>query len=168
MLATSALYHRPTWSPAARARLRKADHAAIFVLIAGTYAPLALLAPLPPGVGGRLLARVGAGAAAGIVAAFAFPHVKPLAAAIYVALGWAAAPDAAALAAALPPGAGALSVGGGIVYTVGALCYAARWPNPKPATFGYHEVFHALVVLAAGLHFAAVQMVAHAHKAGKA
>jgi hemolysin III len=117
-------------------------------------------------VGDRLLLRVGAGAAAGVVASFAFPHIKPLAAAIYVALGWAAAPDARALTAALPPGAGALIVGGGVVYTVGALTYALKWPNPRPRTFGYHEVFHALVVLAAGLHFAAVHMVAHAHRAG--
>ena len=114
------------------------------------------------GVGARLLTRVGAGAAAGVAAALAVPHVKPLAAALYIALGWAAAPDAAALAASLPPGAGPLILAGGVVYTLGGVCYAARWPNPRPASFGYHEVFHALVVAAAGLHFAAVHIVAHA------
>lgn len=142
------------------------DHAAIFVLIFGTYVPLALLTPLPPGVGARLVTRVGAGAAAGVAAALAVPHVKPLAAALYVALGWAGAADAAALAAAMPAGAGPLILAGGITYTLGAITYAARWPNPAPRTFGYHEVFHAAVVVAAALHFAAVHLVAHSAAAG--
>ena len=99
---------------------------------------------------------------AGAAAALFFPPIKPLAAALYVALGWAAGPDAFTLAAALPPGAGPLILGGGVLYTLGALTYALRWPNPFPATFGYHEVFHAAVVAAAALHFAAVHIVAHA------
>lgn len=140
LLATSATYHVPNWSQAARDRLKRADHAAIYLLIAGTYAPLCLLAPLPAGVGARLLSRVAAGAGAGVAQSLLWPKApRPVAVALYVALGWAAAPDARALAASLPPLAGPLILAGGVCYTVGALCYAARWPDPAPSTFGYHE-----------------------------
>jgi hemolysin III len=108
--------------------------------------------------------RVGAGAAAGVAQSMLIPHNKPLSAAVCVAVGAAIAPDFGMVAAALPPGAGGLIVAGGVAYAVGALTYALRWPNPFPLSFGYHEVFHALVVLAGGLHFAAVHIVAHAVK----
>ena len=119
---------------------QRADHAAIYLLIAGTYAPLCLLAPLPEGAGARLLSRVAAGAGAGVAQSLLWPKApRPVAVGLYVALGWAAIPHAKVLAAALPPLAGPLILGGGICYTVGALCYAARWPDPAPTTFGYHE-----------------------------
>jgi hemolysin III len=86
------------------------------------------------------MTRVAVGAAAGVAQSLLWPRApRYVAVALYVALGWAAAPDAGALAAALPPLAGPLVLGGGVCYTVGALCYAARWPDPAPSTFGYHE-----------------------------
>lgn len=129
----------------------------------GTHVPLCLIA-LPPAPARRLLTRVGAGAAAGIVQSLLIPHNKPLSAAVCVAVGAAIAPDFRMVAAALPPGAGALIVAGGVAYAAGAAVYAARRPDPFPLSFGYHEVFHALVVLAGGLHFAAVHIVAHAKR----
>ncbi len=140
MLTVSATYHVPDWSQKARDRLKRADHAAIYLLIAGTYAPLCLLAPLPAGSGSRLLSRVATGAGAGVAQSLLWPKApRPIAVALYVALGWAVIPDAKALAASLPPLAGPLVLAGGVCYTVGALCYAARWPDPAPSTFGYHE-----------------------------
>jgi hemolysin III len=160
--ATSALYHMPTWSVAARARLRRADHSAIYLLIAGTYTPLCVMA-LDRGDAARLLARVWGGAAAGVAAAAApGPAPKWLMAALYVALGWAALPYASQMRGALGPAGAALVLAGGLVYTGGALVYAARRPDPWPRTFGYHEIFHAMVVAAALLHFAAVWLVVDA------
>ena len=120
--------------------MKRADQAVIYLLIAGTYAPLCLLASLPTGVGARLLSRFAAGAGAGVAQSLLWPKApRPVAVALYVALGWAAAPDARALAASLPPLAGPLILAGGVCYTAGALCYAARWPDPAPSTLGYHE-----------------------------
>ncbi len=156
LLATSALYHRPTWSPVARQRMRRLDHSAIFFLIAGTYTPVCLLA-LPPELGERLLTFMWLGAAAGVLQSLLWPGApKPLKAAAYVALGWAVAAKWSLIGAALGPTAMALLVAGGVLYTVGALIYALRRPDPWPAVFGYHELFHALVVAAAALHFVVV------------
>src|SRR6266702_3727232 len=114
LFAVSAVYHRPTWKPRARALLRRFDHSAIFLLIAGTYTPFCLL------LGGRagllLLAAAWSGAALGVAQLFA----------------------------------------GGLAYTAGAIVYAMRRPDPAPRVFGYHEVFHALVIAAAVCHYAVV------------
>ncbi len=149
----SALYHRPTWNARARLLMRRLDHSAIFLLIAGTYTPFCLL--LPPASGVPLLAIAWVGAAAGVLQSILWVRApKPLVAAVYVLLGWAVVPVVPALRAALGGSAIALLLAGGAAYTLGALVYAARRPDPFPRVFGYHEVFHALVVAAAACHFA--------------
>ncbi len=151
----SALYHRRNWPPRARAWMRRLDHSAIFLLVAGTYTPLCLL--LPPSSGLPLLALVWGGAALGIVQSVLWIHApKPLVAAIYVALGWAVLPVLPTLRAVLGTPALALLGAGGAAYTLGAVIYAARRPDPFPRVFGYHEVFHALVIGAAACHLAVV------------
>jgi hemolysin III len=155
LFAVSATYHRRTWAPRARLLMRRLDHSAIFVLIAGTYTPFCLL--LPPASGVRLLAIVWGGAAAGVAQAILWPRApKPLVAAVYVLLGWVVVPVLPTLRAAIGGGAIALLLAGGAAYTLGAVVYALRRPDPFPRVFGYHEVFHALVVFAAACHFAVV------------
>jgi hemolysin III len=151
----SALYHRPRWGTRARMLMRRLDHAAIFLLIAGTYTPVCLLLPVE---GGRvLLALVWAGALAGMIFSVAWPMApKWLLAVLGVALGWAIVPMLPALGAALGTGGLALLLAGGVAYTAGALVYATRRPDPLPRVFGYHEVFHALVIVAAVCHYVAV------------
>jgi hemolysin III len=153
LFVVSAAYHRRTWAPRARLLMRRLDHSAIFVLIAGTYTPFCLLLPAASGL--RLLAIVWAGAVAGVVQSVVWPRApKQLVAAVYVLLGWVVVPVLPALHDALGSGAIALLLAGGAAYTVGAAVYALRRPDPFPRVFGYHEVFHALVVVAAICHFA--------------
>ncbi|KAL4429038.1 hypothetical protein ABPG77_006077 [Micractinium sp. CCAP 211/92] len=159
MFGVSASYHRPTWAPAQRALWRRLDHAAIFLLIAGTNTPLALIA-LEPAQSTRLLSLVWSGATAGILQCLFFAHApKALAAVLYVALGWMALPFVDDFTAVLPSLDVGLIVTGGVIYSLGALIYALKRPNPVPHVFGYHELFHTFVTLAALLHFAAVQRV---------
>jgi hemolysin III len=158
---TSALYHRPNWPPRARLFMRRLDHSAIFLLIAGTYTPFCLL--LPPATGRTLLVVAWSGAALGIVRAVVWPRApKVLAAAIYVLLGWIVVPVLPALGGILGRLPIALLAAGGIVYSLGAVVYAAKRPDPFPAVLGYHEVFHAMVVVAAALHFAVVALAVRA------
>jgi len=153
LFAISATYHRPTWSPRARARMRRLDHSAIFLLIAGTYTPLCLL--LGGRRGGTLLAVVWIGAAAGIAKSVLWVRPpKPILAAMYVALGWVVLPVLPAVRGAVGTTGLILLGAGGAAYTAGALVYATRRPDPWPRVFGYHEVFHALVIVAAACHFA--------------
>jgi hemolysin III len=156
LFTVSALYHRITWSAESRRRLRRLDHAMIFVLIAGTYTPFAALV-LSPQIGMEVLIVIWIAALTGVVMQLAW-HSGPrwLMAAQCVAIGWialVALPDLYRAAGAVPV---ALLVGGGALYTLGALAYVRQRPNPVPAIFGYHEVFHALVVGAALLHFVAI------------
>jgi hemolysin III len=158
LFSISALYHRPRWSRRLYVIMRRLDHAAIFVLIAGTYTPVCLLVPAAGGL--KLLAVVWAGAIAGVIFSVVLPHApKALFASLYVALGWAAIPVMPAIAKALGPIGIALLTGGGVVYSVGAIIYAMRRPDPFPTVFGYHEVFHLLVIIAAAFHYAAVMGV---------
>ncbi len=151
----SALYHRRDWQPRARAWMRRLDHSAIFVLVAGTYTPMCLLLPRATGV--PLLAVVWGGAGLGVVQSILWVRApKPIVAAIYVALGWAILPVFPALRAALGPLALALLGVGGAAYTLGAVIYAVGRPDPFPRVFGYHEVFHVLVIGAAACHFAVI------------
>ncbi|HZZ84734.1 MAG TPA: hemolysin III family protein [Anaeromyxobacteraceae bacterium] len=155
MFGTSALYHRPTWAPGPRLWLRRLDHSAIFVLIAGTYTPFCLL------LGGRrglvLLAIAWGGALLGILRAMFWPRApRALAVALYLALGWVIVPVLPQLYGIVGGGGVALLAAGGLLYTVGALIYATRRPDPFPRIFGYHEVFHALVIAAAACHYAVV------------
>jgi hemolysin III len=155
LFAVSALYHRPTWAPPARALLRRLDHSAIFLLIAGTYTPLCLL--LGDRRGTVLLAVAWTGAVLGMLQSVLWVRApKPLVAAIAVALGWVVLPIITRIRGAVGAGGVALLLAGGVVYSFGAVVYATRRPDPSPRVFGYHEVFHALVIVAAALHLAVV------------
>jgi hemolysin III len=157
LFGTSALYHRVNWTrPEIRRWMRRLDHSMIFVLIAGTYTPFAVLV-LSGALADVILVVVWAGALAGsIVEMIWIEAPKWVTALIYMSLGWvgiAAFPgllEHAGLAAVCLIGAG------GLIYTAGAIVYATGRPDPDPAVFGYHEVFHVLVIAAAALHFAAV------------
>ena len=156
MFGVSALYHRVTWRPGPRRWMRRLDHAAIYLLIAGTYTPFGLLA-LSGAWRWTLLPIVWGGALAAIVLKVAWVDApKWVAAAIAVALGWVgvvALPqlwDHAGVAGLL------LLAAGGVLYTGGAVVYARGRPDPYPAVFGYHELFHALVIAAAACQYAAV------------
>jgi len=159
LLGTSAFYHRATWTPAARAIMRRLDHSAIFILIAGTYTPICLLV-LDGGEGATLLRFVWVGAGLGVAQSIFWPSApKPLVAVLCVALGWGAVWAWASLSARLSLRVLLFILMGGILYTLGAVAYSARRPDPWPEDFGYHEVFHALVLAAAALHFAAVAQI---------
>lgn len=155
LLGVSALYHRPTWSAPVRAWLRRVDHSAIFVLIAGTYTPLALTLPAP--LARRMLTVAWVGAAIGVVRALFFPRARRwVVALLALSLGWASAAYLPAVHATAGRSVTMLLALGGGLYSLGAVAYALRRPDPWPRVFGYHEVFHALVVLAAACHFAAI------------
>jgi hemolysin III len=159
MLGASALYHRVTWSASLRPWLRRLDHAGIFGLIAGTYTPFGLLV-LQGAWQISILAIVWSGALAAILLKFVWVAApRWLAAAIGLALGWigvAIFPQIVARAGLL---ASLLVFAGGLCYTVGALVYAWRKPDPRPAIFGYHELFHAFVLAAVGFQYAAVALL---------
>jgi len=153
MFGISAIYHRPQWSPGYRAWLKRLDHAAIFFLIAGTGTPISWLA-LEPAAGAKLLTLVWITAGVGICQALFWTKApKWVSIGLYIACGWMAAPYIPEIGAALGKGSVWLLLAGGILYTVGALVYAFKRPNPMPRVFGYHEVFHLLVIFAAVLHF---------------
>jgi hemolysin III len=157
LFGTSALYHRVNWrTTGARRWMRRLDHSAIFLLIAGSYTPFALLV-VDGALADAILLVVWAGAAGGIVLKLVWIDApKWLVALIYVALGWvavAAGPDLVSELGWLPASMVAL---GGLLYTAGAVVYATQRPDPVPAVFGYHEVFHLLVIAAAGLQYAVV------------
>ena len=157
LFGVSALYHRPFWPEPARSWLRRVDHSAIFVLIAGTSTPLALTLPAP--LGARMLAVAWAGAALGIARALFFPRARRWVVVLMaVALGWSAAAYLPALMAMNGRTVILLLALGGGLYSLGGLAYALKRPNPWPRVFGYHEVFHALVVIAAFCHFAAIAL----------
>ena len=156
LLGTSALYHRRDWTVRARMWMRRLDHSMIFVLIAGTYTPFALLV-LHGGLAQTILIVVWAGALGGIVLNLFWVRApKWLTAGVYIALGWVAVAAMPQMTRAIGVVGVGLIVFGGVLYTAGAVIYAMRRPNPVPGVFGYHEVFHALVVAAAAAHFAAV------------
>lgn len=160
MLGVSALYHRPTWSPRPRRWLRRLDHAAIFVLVAGTYTPFALLVPEQ---GRAMLALAWGGGLLGVAQSlFWVKAPRAVVAMLYVALGWAVVVFWPALHDALGPAGLFGLVVGGVLYSIGAIVYAARRPDPAPAVFGYHEIFHAFVVAAAICHFSVVVAVVRA------
>jgi len=161
LFGVSALYHRPTWSTRARRIIYRIDHSAIFVLIAGTYTPLCLL--LGPGRGYALLAAVWAGAAIGVAISVAWVTApKRLMAGIYVLHGWLVLPAIPALRIAVGDRGLMLLMAGGAAYTAGAIVYAFRRPDPFPTVFGFHEIFHLLVVAAATCHFVLVEGVIRA------
>lgn len=151
----SALYHRPTWRPAARARLARLDHAGIFLLIAGTYTPFGLLV-MSSGWAVPMLSLAWSGALAAILLKLFWVRApKLLSAALALALGWLGAVAFSQLLKLQLPGV-LLVVAGGLLYTLGALVYARRRPDPLPHVFGYHELFHVLTVAAVGCQYASI------------
>jgi hemolysin III len=155
----SATYHRFRWRPEVSAWLRRADHASIFVLVGGTYTPLALLR-LGDGEGVRLLVAVWTGAALGVLVSLFWPSApRALNAAIAVAVGWTIAPFLGEVRRSLAAFQLWLLVAGGVAYTLGAIVYALRRPDPLPRVFGFHEVFHALTLLGAFLHLVAIASI---------
>jgi hemolysin III len=152
----SALYHRVTWTPRVRLWMRRVDHAGVYLLIAGTYTPVSLLA-LTGNWRVVMLTIVWVGAIAAIVLKFVWVAApKWLAAGIGIALGWVAVVALPQLIDHLDPAAVILLVVGGLTYTAGAVVYARRRPDPVPSVFGYHELFHALVIVAVACQYAAV------------
>jgi len=161
LFGVSALYHVHDWKrPSARRWMRRLDHTMIFFLIAGTVTPFALLVLEPP-LSTALLIAVWAGALAGtIVELLWVDHPKWVAAIVYIAVGMIGAIGFPAIVAEAGITAGLLIAGGGALYATGAIIYAAQRPDPRPAVFGYHEIFHVLVIAAAATHFAAVAFFA--------
>ena len=159
LFGNSALYHRFNWSPGVKLLLKRIDHANIFLLIAGTYTPLAILA-LPPEQGVPLLVAVWAGAVLGIgFRVFWIGAPRWLYVALYIALGWAAVAYIVPLFQANELMM-LLVVIGGLLYTGGAVVYALKRPNPWPGHFGFHEIFHACTVLAFMCHWTATLLIA--------
>ena len=157
LLGTSALYHRVNWRrPGTRMWMRRLDHSMIFLLIAGTVTPFALLV-VPGALGTALLIAVWAGAAAGIAVELLWTSSpKWVSVVVYLIVGWIGALAFPSIVANAGLGAGALIAAGGVLYTIGAVIYALQRPDPRPSVFGYHEIFHVLVVAAVCLQYAVV------------
>ncbi len=156
LFGSSAAYHRLAQSPRARVVMQRVDHSMIYLLIAGTYVPLCLVA-MPPSWGIPMLAIIGVMAIAGVVMKILlFDRAQWISAALYLVMGWTAIIAAPVLVDHLTGTQLALIVAGGVAYTAGFPVLFTRRPNPWPTTFGYHEIWHLFVVVAAGLHFAAV------------
>ncbi|WP_231999219.1 hemolysin III family protein [Mycobacterium sp. 1081908.1] len=157
MFAVSAVYHRVDWESAVRRNwMRRLDHSMIFVLIAGTYTPFARLA-MPRGTGYVVLAIVWGGAMAGIALTLFWPTApRWVGVALYLLLGWVAVAYTGLILHNAGTAATVLLVVGGALYSVGALFYGMRWPDPWPTTFGYHEVFHTCTAVAAICQYIAI------------
>jgi len=156
LFGVSALYHRRVWSPRGYIIMRRLDHSMIFIFIAGTYTPFSVLL-LPRATATVILCIVWGGALAGVAVGLIWPHApRWVSAPLYLALGWVAVvvlPDYLRFGGVTVL---ALLIAGGLAYTVGALFYALRRPNPWPRTFGHHEFFHACTLVAAITHHIAV------------
>jgi hemolysin III len=150
---TSASYHIAPWSDRLRAVMKRADHAMIFVLIAGTYTPLCLVV-LSTAWGISILSLVWTLAGLGVLLVIAWPSApRWVTVAPYLAVGWVGVLPISQVLTNMPPLAITMLAAGGALYTVGAVVYARRKPNPFPRVFGFHEVFHTFVVAGTALHF---------------
>ena len=156
LFGVSALYHRRRWSPRGWKLMKRADHSMIFIFIAGTYTPFSLLA-VPEPTGWWLLGAVWTGALLGVALKMVWPHApRWLGVPIYLALGWAAVFVLVDILTLVGVTVLVLMAVGGLLYSAGAIAYASKRPNPWPGTFGYHEVFHAMTIVAAACHYVAV------------
>jgi hemolysin III len=159
LFGVSGIYHRRRWTPSVRRRLKRLDHAMIFLMIAGTYTPVCLSA-LGGTMGAVLLIAIWTGAIAGVVlAATAIAERRVFGISLYIALGWLAAVALPQLARRLGTMDLVLLLVGGVLYTAGAIFLATRWPDPSPRVFGYHEVWHVMVVAAVLCHYLVVRSV---------
>jgi hemolysin III len=160
MFSVSATYHRVQWrSPTIQSWVMRADHSLIFIFIAGSYTPIALLA-MPPRTGTQVLIAVCIGAAAGVAFKMLWPSApRWLGVLLYLLLGWAAIWFTGTLLDSAGVAVVALLAAEGVLYNIGAIFYGLCWPNPWPLTFGYHEFFHAFTAAAAICHYIAIWLV---------
>lgn len=156
LLGTSALYHRVTWSPTWYPRIRRLDHAMIFVLIMGTCTPIFMIPLRDRGLEGMFIATYAVAATGMGITVFWTRAPKWIRAGVYLAAGWITLPLMGDFADVLGTGGMTMLLLGGALYTIGAVIYALQRPNPRPGIFGYHEVFHALVIAAVSVHFAMI------------
>ncbi len=162
LFVVSATFHRREWGPRAAGVLRRLDHASIFLVIAGTYTPFAVLL-LPPGTARTLLAVVWGGAVLGVLFRVLWLRApRWVYTPAYLVLGWAALAVLPEFVRGGRPVVLTLVVTGGVLYTIGAVVYGVRRPNPSPRWFGFHEVFHAFTVAAFGVHAAGVALALQA------
>ena len=160
LFGTSAVYHRGNWSSKVATILRRIDHSNIFLIIAGTYTPLAVML-LPANEAKQLLLIVWSGAIVGLAMRVLWINApRWLYVPIYLALGWVAVWYLKDFYGAGGAAIVWLVIAGGIAYTLGALVYALKWPDPSPKWFGFHEIFHALTVAGFSCHFIAIMMAA--------
>ena len=161
LFGTSALLHRGSWSEQVEVLIRRIDHSNIYLIIAGSYTPFAVLA-LREQQGRLLLSIVWTGAAAGVLARVFFTSApRWFTTSLYVLIGWVALFFLPSLIVGAGVPAVLLIVLGGVLYTVGAVVYATKRPNPSPRWLGFHEVFHAFTVAAFVAHYIAVWIVVH-------
>jgi hemolysin III len=157
----SALYHRPTWKPEQRIWMKRLDHAAIYLLIAGTTTPICVLS-LPGAAGVNLLRLVWLSAIFGIFQSlFWVKAPKWVSAGLYITVGCLAVPFIPEFSSTLSVVNLVFLILGGVVYIIGAVIYALKKPNPLPKYFGYHEIFHLLVIIAAFFHFLIIASLIH-------
>jgi hemolysin III len=162
LFAVSSTYHLRVWTAAGRRRMRRLDHGTIYVMIAGCYTPLCLLA-LRGATGGALLVAAWAGAAIGVGFAITGLAEKPyFGLTCYIAMGWLLVIALPGLTHQLTPTHLGLLLAGGLAYTVGAVVLGLNRPNPFPLTFGYHEIWHVLVIVACACHYVTIYSVVHA------
>ena len=159
LFGVSALYHRVPWSPRVRRAMQRLDHAVIFLAIGGTYTPVALFA-LSPWAAKLVLALVWGGTAVGVFMRVRFTDARKAVVALpYLVVGWCLMAVVADAWHHLGVAGFLLLLVGGLAYTAGALVFAFQRPDPWPATFGFHEVFHVLTVAGAALHYVAIAFV---------
>jgi hemolysin III len=162
LFGTSAAYHRGRWSPRVRSVMQRLDHAMIFVLIAGTYTPLTLLA-LRPGWGITLLAIVWTCAAVGVTLTIvSWNWTDRHAGVLYVGFGWLAVVALPVIVHSLTAPELILMATGGVLYTLGAIAFGREWPSLRPRTFGYHEAWHVMTVAAAACHYTMILLLIRA------
>ena len=160
MFGVSATLHRRDWGPPLYGWLRRADHAMISACIAGTYTPFCLLG-MPSPAGPRLLALSWGAASLGILRAALWPHApRWITSVVFILVGWVVVAYGAEVRAALDPIEFALLIAGGVWFTAGAMVYLFRRPDPWPRVFGFHEVFHVMIILGCTCHFIAVARMA--------
>ena len=161
LFGTSAAYHRGNWSPRVRSSLQRADHAMIFVLIAGSYTPITLLA-MRPGWGIAFLAVVWTIAVIGVTLALSrFGVLSRVGGFMYIGMGWLVIIALPMILQSLDTTELVLMFAGGLLYTLGAIGLATRRPDPSPTLFGYHEVWHVMTVAGASCHFVLVALLVH-------
>lgn len=161
MFGVSATLHRADWPLRTYNWLRRADHATIFVCIAGTYTPFSVLG-LGNSDGTKLLVLAWTVCGLGMIRALVWPHApRAVTATCFVAAGWVVCAYLPEFHAAVDPTTFALVTLGGIIFTVGAVIYLVRWPDPSPQIFGYHEVFHLVIIAACAVHYVAVARLAN-------